>query len=228
MSSYVAAIVLAAGRSERMGSENKLWSDLGGVPVIGRALRAFAAVEAIDTLVIVGPAERHAALSELVPSRPGLELRCVEGGSRRQDSVAAGIAVAEADWYLVHDGARPLASPALIEAVLDAARTAGAAIPGVPVVDTLKRVDGESDAILETVDRASVRAVQTPQGFAGDLLREAHATVTVDATDDASMVEALGRPVVVIEGDPANIKVTRPLDLVIARELLRARDEGQG
>ena len=211
-----------------MGSENKLWSDLGGVPVIGRALRAFAAVEAIDTLVIVGPAERHAALSELVPSRPGLELRCVEGGSRRQDSVAAGIAVAEADWYLVHDGARPLASPALIEAVLDAARTAGAAIPGVPVVDTLKRVDGESDAILETVDRASVRAVQTPQGFAGDLLREAHATVTVDATDDASMVEALGRPVVVIEGDPANIKVTRPLDLVIARELLRARDEGQG
>jgi len=92
----------------------------------------------------------------------------------------------------------------------------------------LKRVDGESDAILETVDRASVRAVQTPQGFAGDLLREAHATVTVDATDDASMVEALGRPVVVIEGDPANIKVTRPLDLVIARELLRARDEGQG
>ena len=228
MSSYVAAIVLAAGRSERMGSENKLWSDLGGVPVIGRALRAFAAVEAIDTLVIVGPAERHAALSELVPSRPGLELRCVEGGSRRQDSVAAGIAVAEADWYLVHDGARPLASPALIEAVLDAARTAGAAIPGVPVVDTLKRVDGESDAILETVDRASVRAVQTPQGFAGDLLREAHATVTVDATDDASMVEALGRSVVVIEGDPANIKVTRPLDLVIARELLRARDEGQG
>jgi len=228
MSSYVAAIVLAAGRSERMGSENKLWSDLGGVPVIGRALRAFAAVEAIDTLVIVGPAECHAALSELVPSRPGLELRCVEGGSRRQDSVAAGIAVAEADWYLVHDGARPLASPALIEAVLDAARTAGAAIPGVPVVDTLKRVDGESDAILETVDRASVRAVQTPQGFAGDLLREAHATVTVDATDDASMVEALGRPVVVIEGDPANIKVTRPLDLVIARELLRARDEGQG
>jgi len=194
MSSYVAAIVLAAGRSERMGSENKLWSDLGGVPVIGRALRAFAAVEAIDTLVIVGPAECHAALSELVPSRPGLELRCVEGGSRRQDSVAAGIAVAEADWYLVHDGARPLASPALIEAVLDAARTAGAAIPGVPVVDTLKRVDGESDAILETVDRASVRAVQTPQGFAGDLLREAHATVTVDATDDASMVEALGRP----------------------------------
>ena len=228
MSSYVAAIVLAAGRSERMGSENKLWSDLGGVPVIGRALRAFAAVEAIDTLVIVGPAERHAELSELVPSRPGLELRCVEGGSRRQDSVAAGIAVAEADWYLVHDGARPLASPALIEAVLDAARTAGAAIPGVPVVDTLKRVDGESDAILETVDRASVRAVQTPQGFAGDLLREAHATVTVDATDDASMVEALGRSVVVIEGDPANIKVTRPLDLVIARELLRARDEGQG
>lgn len=209
-----------------MGSEDKLWSDLGGVPVIGRTLRAFSEVQAIDTLVIVGPAERHAALSELVPSRPGLTVRCVEGGSRRQDSVAAGVAAIEADWYLVHDGARPLATPALIEAVLEAAQTSGVAIPGVPVVDTLKQLDAER-RIVGTVDRASVAAAQTPQGFAGDLLREAHQTVTADATDDASMVEALGRPVVVIEGDPANIKVTRPLDLVIARELLRARDEGR-
>ena len=228
MSDVVAAIVLAAGHSSRMAGEDKLWADLRGEPVIARALRGVAAFDALSILVIVGPEDRHAALRAFPPERDGLEVRCVEGGGRRQDSVAAGIAAApEADWYLVHDGARPLVTAELAASVLAAARSDGAAVPGVPVADTLKRVR-EDEHVLETVDRASLRAVQTPQAFAGDLLREAHATVRGDVTDDASMVEALGRPVVVVAGDPANLKVTRPVDLLIARAFLEAAGDGSG
>jgi 2-C-methyl-D-erythritol 4-phosphate cytidylyltransferase len=230
MSDVVAAIVLAAGWSSRMGGEDKLSADLGGEPVIGRALRVIADLEDLAVLVVVGPEERHEALHALVPGHlvdRGLEVRCVAGGDRRQDSVAAGIAAAPAaDWYLVHDGARPLVTLELTARVLAATREYGAAVPGVPVVDTLKRVD-DGGQIIETVERTSMRAVQTPQGFAGDLLREAHASVGGDVTDDASMVEALGRPVVVIEGDAANVKVTRPADLLIARVLLEARADSQ-
>ena len=222
MGDVVAAIVLAAGRSSRMGGEDKLWADLCGVPVIARALRSMAALDGLDVLVIVGPEDRHDALRASLPERDGLEVGCVEGGDRRQDSVAAGIAMApEADWYLVHDGARPLVTAELTASVLAAARKAGAAVPGVAVADTLKRVDA-GELVLETLDRGALRAVQTPQAFAGDLLREAHATVRGAVTDDASMVEALRRPVVVVEGDPANLKVTRPADLLIARAFLEA------
>lgn len=225
----VAAIVLAAGRSTRMGGDDKLWADLGGTPVIGHSLRALVATAGVTTLVIVGPPERHEVLRSLAAEAAegaGVEVRCVEGGERRQDSVAAGLAAApEAAWYLVHDGARPLVTAELVAAVLAAAREHGAAAPGMPVTDTLKRVDA-SERVVETVDRASMRAVQTPQAFEGELLREAHATMSGDATDDASMVEALGRSVVLVPGDPANMKVTRPVDLVVARALLEERRRG--
>ena len=225
----VAAIVLAAGRSARMGGDDKLWAELGGVPVIGHSLRALVATAGVTTLLIVGPGERHAALRALADEAVDgaeVDVRCVEGGERRQDSVAAGLAAApEAGWYLVHDGARPLVTAELAAAVLAAAREHGAAAPAVPVTDTLKRVDA-AERVVETVDRASMRAVQTPQAFEGGLLREAHATMRGDATDDASMVEALGRSVVLVPGDPANIKVTRPVDLVVARALLEERRRG--
>ncbi|MEX2445873.1 MAG: 2-C-methyl-D-erythritol 4-phosphate cytidylyltransferase, partial [Dehalococcoidia bacterium] len=132
----------------------------------------------------------------------------------------------EAAWYLVHDGARPLATPALAARVLQAAREHGAAVPGVPVVDTVKRVDG-TGRVLDTFDRAELRAVQTPQAFRGELLRRAHAEVREDVTDDAAMLERLGCPVVVVDGDPANRKVTTPEDLVIARALLAAGERSQ-
>ena len=228
MSDVLAAIVLAAGSSSRMGGEDKLWADLDGTPVIGHALRGMTGVNGLDVLVIVCPEDRHAAFSALLPERPDLDVRCVEGGERRQDSVAAGIAITpEADWYLVHDGARPLVTAELAASVLAAARVDGAAVPGLAIADTLKRVgisEGSIERVVETVDRSSLRAVQTPQAFAGDLLREAHATVHDGVTDDASMVEALGRPVAIVEGDPANLKVTRPADLLIARAFLKARE----
>ncbi|MEX2373014.1 MAG: 2-C-methyl-D-erythritol 4-phosphate cytidylyltransferase, partial [Dehalococcoidia bacterium] len=153
------------------------------------------------------------------------------GGGGPRDSVAAGIdAAPDAEWYLVHDGARPLLTPALVARVVQAARRTGAAVPGVPVVDTIKRVrrtpdsrTPDAESIEETVDRTALRAVQTPQAFRSDLLRRAHAEVTADATDDASMLEALGIPVALVEGDRANLKVTTPADLVLARALLAER-----
>ena len=215
------AIVLAAGRSTRMGNDDKLWADLNGAPVIAHALRTLSTLEGLLTLVIVGPEQRHEDLRQLVNAP--IEVRCVVGGDRRQDSVAAGIAEApHAGWYLVHDGARPLLTSELVARTLDAARAHGAAVPGVPVADTLKQID-ETGRVLQTVDRATVRAIQTPQAFAGDLLRRAHATVADDVTDDAAMIEAIGEPVFVVEGDPANLKVTRPIDLELARSLLATR-----
>ena len=204
-----------------MGGDDKLAGDLNGRPVIAYALEVLGSLDRLATLVIVASEERHSELRLLAPS--GIEVRCVVGGDRRQDSVAAGIAAApDAAWYLVHDGARPLVTRELADRVLVGARSHGAAVPGIPVSDTLKQVD-EDGLVLATVDRASVRAVQTPQAFAGDLLRRAHAAVTDDVTDDAAMVEALGEPVVVVEGDPANLKVTRPIDLDLARSLLAER-----
>ncbi len=216
----VVAILLAAGSSERMGELDKLWADLGGRPVIARSMEPLASA-GIDHLVIVAPAARHADLAALAPS--GLDVTCVEGGARRQDSVAAGIAAApEATWYLVHDGARPLASAALAERVLAGAREAGAAVPGVAVADTVKRVDG-ADRVETTLDRTSLRAIQTPQAFEGAVLRRAHATIVEDVTDDAAMVEALGGPIAVVDGERANLKLTTPDDLAVARALLAQR-----
>ncbi len=221
------AILLAAGSSERMGATDKLWSDLDGSPVIAYSIRRLASTPAVDRLVIVAPAERHAELAALAP--PEVAVACVEGGTRRQDSVAAGIAAtADAAWYLVHDGARPLASAALVTRVLDAAREHGAAVPGAAVTDTIKRIDADGQ-VVATLDRASLRAIQTPQAFAGALLRRAHETIGDDVTDDAAMVEALGEAIVVVEGDRANLKLTAPADLGVARALLAAlQAEGSG
>jgi 2-C-methyl-D-erythritol 4-phosphate cytidylyltransferase len=212
------AILLAAGSSRRMGEVDKLWADLGGAPVLAYSIVELATSPAVDRLVIVAPEAHHADLISLVPA--GVEVQLAEGGARRQDSVAAGVAAApDAAWYLVHDGARPFVTSELMARVLEGAQEAGAAAPGVHVTDTIKRVDG-ADRVAETLDRASLRAIQTPQAFAGKLLRRAHAEVTVDMTDDAAMVEALGEPVLVVEGDARNLKLTTPADLEQARAML--------
>lgn len=220
----LAVIVLAAGSSARMGGVDKLWADLHGRPLIAHSIATMGALDGLRTLVLVGPASRHPDLTAAAADAAagGVDVRCVEGGARRQDSVAAAIAAApDAAWYVVHDGARPFASAALARRVIEGARRHGAVIPGIPVTDTVKHIAADG-RILATVERASLRAVQTPQGFAGTLLRRAHAEVTSDVTDDAAMVEWLGVPVFVVPGDPANIKITTPTDLTIARALLAA------
>ena len=230
----VVAVIVAAGSSSRMGAD-KIWAPLAGSPVLAHSIEAFAATPGVTRIVVVAPAERHEAVCALLPLGASVALDTVEGGARRQDSVAAGLAVSpDAGWYLVHDGARPLVTPALVRRVLDAARRYGAAAPALPVVDTVKRLapgvapeDG-IEQVAETVDRGLLRAVQTPQGFAGGLLRRAHASAASDATDDASMVESLGERVVLVPGERANLKITTPPDLVMAEALLAARAVASG
>jgi 2-C-methyl-D-erythritol 4-phosphate cytidylyltransferase len=156
----------------------------------------------------------------------------VAGGATRAESVRAGLAAVpvHVDVVVVHDAARPLAGAGLYAAVVAAVRAgADGAIPGLPVADTLKRVEGDADAsgtgvIVGTVDRGGLVAAQTPQAFRADVLRAAHASGR-DATDDAALVEARGGKVVVVPGDPRNLKLTGPRDLAVAEALLHHGDD---
>lgn len=223
-SERIVAIVVAAGSSTRMGRD-KIWAEISGAPVLAYSIAALAATPGVTEIVVVAPAAKHEAIA-LLPSL--VPIVAVEGGARRQDSVAAGLRAApDAAWYLVHDGARPLVTPALAARVLDAAGASGAAIPVVPVVDTIKRVDARG-RVIETLDRSELRAVQTPQAFRGDLLRRVHLEMTADVTDDAAMLEALGIPVATVEGDRDNLKITTPSDLAVARALIDVRSRVGG
>lgn len=195
-------IVVAAGSGQRFGRPKHL-VELDGVPLWRRAANALAPV--CDGVLVVGD----------VPDG-------VPGGPRRRDSVAAGLArlPETTEAVLVHDAARPLASTALARRVLDrlAVGDADGVIPVVPVRDTLKHMDGE--AVVRTVDRSPLVAVQTPQAFRLDALMAAHRASTDDATDDAQLLEWDDRRVVGIDGEPTNLKVTYPDDLLVAAALL--------
>ncbi|HEX7275981.1 MAG TPA: 2-C-methyl-D-erythritol 4-phosphate cytidylyltransferase [Acidimicrobiales bacterium] len=208
------AIVVAGGGGTRFGGP-KQFEDLGGRRVLDWSLAA--AREACDGVVLVVPAD-HVAGEEgpLV----------VAGGATRSASVRAGLAAVpdDVEVVVVHDAARPLAGADLFRRTVAAVRAgADAAVPGLPVTDTVKRV--EDGRVLETVDRSRLVAVQTPQAFRADGLRRAHAQgVGAEATDDAALVESLGGTVVVVDGDPRNLKLTSPDDLVVARALLGMAD----
>lgn len=163
---------------------------------------------------MIVPAELEERAAQLVP-----DAIVVRGGAERSDSVRAGLhAVPDVDLVLVHDAARALTPPRLFVDVVAALRDGErAVVPGLPVADTLKRVDAHG-RVLDTPDRSELRAVQTPQGFDAALLRDAHSGGG-DATDDAGLVEAMGVPVTVVPGDPLAFKVTTPFDLAIARHL---------
>ncbi len=158
------------------------------------------------------------ALTQDSPRRDVIRF-CI-GGERRQDSVQRGLdALPPCDWVAVHDGARPLAGPELLAKGLEAAQETGAAVPVIPLSDTVKMVDSDG-WVVETLARDRLWAVQTPQVFRRDLLAEAHRTVVDAVTDDAAMVERLGHRVRVFPGTSANLKVTRPVDLLVAEALL--------
>jgi 2-C-methyl-D-erythritol 4-phosphate cytidylyltransferase len=201
------AIVVAGGRGERFG-EAKQYLALGGERVLDWALRA--ASEGADRVVLVVPPDRA---DEPEPTADVV----VAGGATRSASVRAGLAAVphDAEVILVHDAARPVPVPAVWQRVRAAIEAgADAAVPAVPLADTLRDLAGGP------VDRSRVVAVQTPQGFRADALRRAHVGEP-EGTDDASLVEAAGGRVVVVDGDPANIKITTPLDLTIAEVLCR-------
>jgi 2-C-methyl-D-erythritol 4-phosphate cytidylyltransferase len=215
----VGAIVVAAGRSERMGLD-KLWEDLNGRPVLAWSVAAIAGSRP-DRLAVVTAPESIERVDRLLRDA-GIQGIVVQGGARRRDSVAAGVsALPEVEWLVVHDAARPLASAHLVERGLGAARTSGAAVPGLPLSDTVKRVDGSR--VIQTLDRSELRAIQTPQVFKRSLLAWALSASHEDATDEAALIESLGGIVYTFQGQPDNFKLTYPDDLQLMREIISRR-----
>jgi 2-C-methyl-D-erythritol 4-phosphate cytidylyltransferase/2-C-methyl-D-erythritol 2,4-cyclodiphosphate synthase len=222
------AVVVAAGASSRMGGTDKLAWPIAGRPLLHWTLAALRASGCVDRLVLVTARERLEAVAA-DPLTGGLADAVVPGGPTRQQSVAAGVLHLDATDpagrerpVLVHDGARPLVSPALVTAVAEAAVAAGAALPVLPLADTLKRVAG--GVVVETVDRSTLAAAQTPQGARRALLLQAWVAFPPggprEFTDEAALLEACTIPVHAIPGDPANLKVTLPDDLARVEQAL--------
>ncbi len=220
----VGAIIVAGGQSTRMGGVDKALVPVAGRPLLAWTLDPFLNSPLVDRVILVlrddllQPGEallRHEGWSDRVTIVPG--------GPRRQDSVAAGLnALGACAWVLIHDGARPCLDPDLIAAALEAARATGAAAPGLPVSDTVKRVDA-GGFVLETVPRDGLWTIQTPQAFRYAIMAAVYEGAPDEATDDAGLVERLGVPVRVFPGSPFNLKVTRPADLALAEAILAAR-----
>ncbi|MFC9920040.1 2-C-methyl-D-erythritol 4-phosphate cytidylyltransferase [Agromyces binzhouensis] len=227
--STVAVIVVAAGSGTRLGHpEPKALVPLGGDTILGVALDAVLGMREAPYVVVVAPAERVDEVRERCAPRAAaasVDLVVVAGGLTRQESVARGLAELprEIEVVLVHDAARPLAPSAVFDEVAAAVEARGHGIvPGLPVVDTVKRVDGEGH-VLETVDRSELAVVQTPQGFPREVLESAYVAAGADFTDDAALAAAAGVPVDVVPGDARAFKVTVPSDLRRAAQELAER-----
>ena len=216
------AVIVAAGSASRMGGIDKVMADLGGEPMIVRTVRAFQNCDAIASIVIVTREDLIRPISDLCRDMKKVAA-VVAGGKSRQESVHLGLNALPKGTKLaaVHDGARPLISWQVIDRVVRAANTYGAAAPAIPVKDTIKVVEGR--LVKETPDRSSLMAVQTPQVFDFDLLRGALKKAEEEGaavTDDCSAVERTGMRIKIVEGDERNLKVTTPMDLKIAELLL--------
>lgn len=223
-SSTVGAILVGAGESRRMRGQDKVVRELRGQPLVSISLRVFNDSPLIDAIVLVlGPHNIEQGRRIVEDNRLDKVVEVCLGGDRRQDSVRRGLErVSHMEWTVVHDAARPCVTEDLIARGLDEVRQTGAAIAAVPVSDTIKRADHDR-TVTETLDRDGLWAVQTPQVFRTELLRQAHDAVSEDATDDASMVERVGASVRIFMGSPDNIKVTAPEDLALAEAILLAR-----
>ena len=216
------AVIVAAGSASRMGGIDKVMAKLAGEPMILRTVRAFQQCDAIREIIIVTREDLIRPISDLCANMEKVKA-VVVGGKSRQESVWLGLNALSKDMKLaaIHDGARPLVSQAVIDRTVRAAHTYGAAAPAIPVKDTIKVV--KSGLVMATPDRATLRAVQTPQVFDFDLLRGALKKAEEEnaaVTDDCSAVEKLGMSIKIVEGDEGNLKITTPLDLKIAEMLL--------
>jgi len=233
--SRTAVIVPAAGRGERLGpGAPKALRVLGGVPMLVHAVRALATARSVDLVVVAAPEDGVDDVVSLLGEHglldadgPRAGAMVVAGGDTRQDSVARALHALplDVDVVLVHDAARPLVPASLVDLVAGTVRGgADAVVPGLGVADTIKAV-GPADVVTATLDRSSLRAIQTPQGFRRTTLAAAHAAADPDApaTDDAGLAENIGVDVVVVPGDEEAFKVTRPLDLLLAEAVLARR-----
>ena len=223
MMDRVGAVVPAGGRSARMAGVDKLFALLGGRPLLCWCVEALEAYADMAEIVVAVAPERMTEARRLARERGWAKTRLVEGGARRQDSVANGLAALGAvDWVLVHDGDRPFLDAALIADGLRAARTTGVAVASVPLKDTVKRIGGDG-TVVATLERDMLRAVQTPQVFRADIIRRAYADSSETVTDDAMLAERLGYAVRLYDGAYDNLKVTTPDDLVVAEVFARRR-----
>ena len=216
------AVILAAGSASRMDGIDKVMAPLGGEPMIARTVRTFQECDAVSEIVIVTREDLILPITNLCKGCDKVKA-VVSGGKSRQESVGKGLNALGKDVKLaaVHDGARPLITWQLIDCCIRAANTYGAAAPAIPVKDTIKTVEG--GIVVNTPERAKLRAVQTPQVFDIDLLKGALLKAYQDGaevTDDCSAVERVGMKVKIVEGDEKNLKVTTPMDLKIAQMLL--------
>jgi 2-C-methyl-D-erythritol 4-phosphate cytidylyltransferase len=217
-----AAIIVAAGKGERMGGVEKMFTPLAGKPVLAWAVEAFQKSKLIDQIVVVLTVKDIERGKELAKERGWSKVTDVcPGGEERQQSVVAGLSkLKDCHWVVIHDGARPLVTEALVKKGLEAAEERGAAVAAVPVTDTIK-MSGDSGFILGTPPRKSLWAVQTPQVFRFDIITEAHRRAEGMVTDDASLVERLGYRVKLYMGSYDNIKITTPSDLALAEILVQ-------
>jgi 2-C-methyl-D-erythritol 4-phosphate cytidylyltransferase len=220
------AVIVAAGRSSRMGGVDKLMLPLGGRPLLAHSLATIASHPAVDRVAIVCS---ESNLDEAAPlatlAAPSAVV--VPGGARRRDSVRAGLeALSGIDHVIIHDGARPFVTRPMIDSVLAGARLTGAALCAIPMPDTVKRAN-LSGLVRSTVSREGLWLAQTPQAFRTDLLLRAHQASDIDATDDASLVELLGEPVRIVLGSAHNLKITQPEDLALAEALYASIRRGE-
>ena len=222
-------VIVAAGSGRRMAGVDglpvdKVFLPLLGQPLLAHTVSAFEMCPAIAEIVLV-LGEHNLEKGRDLAERAGwrkLKHVCL-GGERRQDSVKAGLdRLSSCEWIMVHDGARPCVTSALVEAGLARARETGAAVPAIPVSDTVKRLDRHG-SIVETPPRDELWAVQTPQVFRSALLRQAYDVSLDGATDDASLVERMGHRVGTFPGSPENIKVTTQIDMLLAEAILSGR-----
>ncbi len=223
------AVVPAAGSSARMGGENKLLLPLGDVPVLLRTLRALDTCPRIHEIVVVTREDQIVPISQLCQDGCFSKVKCVvTGGASRAESVLRGIQAVcpETELIAIHDGARPLVSQTVLDAVIRKAEECGAAAPAVPVKDTIKQAVG--GVVERTPDRSELFAVQTPQVFEASLIRGALAKALEEGaqlTDDCSAVERIGMKVSLTPGEYTNLKITTPEDLILAEALLNRRDD---
>lgn len=229
MKNRTAALIVAAGEGKRFGGAvNKQFIEIHGKPILYYTLQKFQACPLIDDIVLVLPGNTLAKQTEIVKSWFLDKVReIVAGGPERHHSVQNGLALLNSDvgWVAIHDGVRPLVTVELIEATIIAAQGNGASIPGVIPRDTIKEI--ADDRVNATLDRSRLIQVQTPQVFAKEIILRAYQKAFEDQifnTDDAALVERIGIPVAVVEGDHRNIKVTTPDDLIILDAYLQKED----
>ena len=220
----VGAIVPAAGCSARMRGVDKLFIPLEDRPLLAWCVDTLERSPMVARIVVSISPERMSAAESMGRERRWMKTAFVHGGARRQDSVARALAaLGDVDWVLVHDGDRPFLDERLIEQGLHAARETGIAVASMPVTDTVKVVDRE-DMVVSTLERDTLRAVQTPQVFRADIIRDAYSHLEETVTDDAMLAERLKYAVRLYPGSRDNLKVTTPDDLLVAQAIARRRE----